>query len=165
MELLAIGVDVAVLGVDVTPLLFGIGPLQKRLVGLLACGTFVLGLSLRFLGLFLLHVRVRGVGKEGGQSHELGMAGTVAGDIGGIHAPGNDPPVVDEYTSYRCLVGLQRQAGLQGGPVSTTAARWAGGRNEIKNDRAVRNVQVQWDSLLERAEMEEKHQPRTEAGG
>lgn len=61
MELLAVRVDVAVFGIDITPLLVGIGSLQRRLVGLLAGGSLILGLLLGFLGLLHLHVRIRSV--------------------------------------------------------------------------------------------------------
>lgn len=123
MELLAVWVDMAIFGVDITPLLVGVGPQQWRLVGLLAGGTLVLGLSLRLLGLFILDVCLRGVRKKSSQSHQLRMAGTVAGDIGGIHAPGNNSAIVDEYASDRRLIGLQRQAGLQEGTVSISVVQ------------------------------------------
>lgn len=41
------------------------------------------------------------------------MASAVAGDVSGIHASGDDSAIVDKHASHRCLVGLQRQAGLQ----------------------------------------------------
>lgn len=120
MELLAVWVDMAILGIDITPLLVGVGPHQWRLVGLLAGGTLVTGLSLGSLGHCFLHVCLRGVRKKSSEGHQLGMASTIAGDIGGIHAPGNDSPIVDEYAADRRLIGLQRQAGLQQGSVSNS---------------------------------------------
>lgn len=111
MQFLAVGIDVAIARIDVTPLLFCVG-LESRLIGLLAARAFVLGRHLRLLG-FLLNIRVRSVRKESGQSHQLSMTSSVASDVGGIHAPGNNSSIMDENTSYGCLVGLQRQAGLR----------------------------------------------------
>lgn len=122
VEFLSIGIDVAVLGVDITPILFGVGSMGVGSVDLLA-GTLVFRLLLRLLLLrrpvlhlvrcLLLHVRLRSVGKKRGQGHQLRMAGAVAGDVGGVHASGDDSAIMDEDTADRRLVGLQRQAGLQ----------------------------------------------------
>lgn len=117
MKLLAIWVDVAVFGIDITPVLFSVGPGEGGLVGILSGRLLVLGLPLGlllllsdFLHLFrhvLLDVRFRGVGEKSGQGHQLCVAGAVAGDVGGIHASGDDSALVDEHTSDWCLIGLQ----------------------------------------------------------
>lgn len=96
MEFLTIRVDVAIARVDIAPLLVGIGP-----------GHWWLA-----LGLLSFDIRIRGVGEEGGECHQLCVAGAITGDVGGIHALGNDSSIMDKYTSNRCLIGPQRQAGL-----------------------------------------------------
>lgn len=54
------------------------------------------------------------VGDEGGYGHELGVTGAVAGDVGGIHALGDDLVVVDENTTDGCLICAECQASLRG---------------------------------------------------
>lgn len=53
-----------------------------------------------------------GVGKEGGEGHVLGVSGAIAGDVGGIHSPGNDLAVVDQNATNRGFVDSKSEAGL-----------------------------------------------------
>lgn len=53
-------------------------------------------------------------GKERGDGHELGVSSTVSGDVGGVHATGDDLVLVDENAADRCLVGSESEACLQG---------------------------------------------------
>lgn len=62
VQFLAVGVDVTVAWVDVTPLFVGVS-FEGWLVRLLAAGTLVLCFLVGFLGLLWLNIQLRGVGK------------------------------------------------------------------------------------------------------
>lgn len=51
-------------------------------------------------------------GDERGKGHELGVSSTVSGDVGGVHASGDDLVLVDEDAADRCLVGSESEACL-----------------------------------------------------
>lgn len=99
MELLTVGEEVAVTGVDVAP--------KTRLI--------VVALVLRVLR---LKISVAGIGQQGANGHEFGMSSAVAADVGCVHAPGDDSVLVNKNTTDGRLVGLEGESGLQSQSIS-----------------------------------------------
>lgn len=51
-------------------------------------------------------------GEQGRNGHELGVTGSIAGDVGCVHASGDDLAFVDNDAADRSLVGHKRKSSL-----------------------------------------------------
>lgn len=100
VQLLAIGEEVAITGVDIAP--------NARIV--------VVALVLRVLR---LKISVTGVRQQGANGHEFGVPSAVAADVGCVHAPGNHPVLVNKNTTDGRLVGLEGESGLYHNSLAT----------------------------------------------
>jgi len=89
MEFLPIGIYMSVLRVNVAP---------HVIFGDCAIGG--------------LHIGGRRIGEQGVEGHQLCVSCSIAGDICGVHASGNDSAFVDQHTADRGLVGFQSQPRL-----------------------------------------------------
>lgn len=108
VKLLAVRVEMAVLGVDIAPYLFGWG--WRGIVGLVRVRTSLSSFTpsrFRSWGIRSRFVRLGRVREKRADGHELSMSCAVPGDVGGVHALRDDLSIVNKNTANRRLVGHQ----------------------------------------------------------